>query len=375
MPYEALDFSGSATPVADFSAQATQVKPNIGDHVSAFFRGLGTAPILHPIDAIAGTASAIRHPIDTASQILQSHEQTAGRAAQSFKNGDVVPGVIHAGLAAIPMVGPAIDNYYQQMKDAEAKGDTVGMTEAAGKMIGIGASEEAMRGLSKVAPTAGSVSGAAAKAGAGDISAGVAKAGAGYALSKVPIAGEIGGAILGARPVWEGVKQAGRGVKDAWTAGRKAYLDGKLSDATETNQAISRLKEAYDPDAAPRTDVNLSYPVPQKAQGPNVIPFSKPSQAPEVFEAKARAAKAQELAKWLHSGGISSDDAKAMTADHWNMAAKGAGVNAPSLNTQGQALFYLRQLEAQSHSPQLMQRLQKSGAMNAAEQLRQSMSQ
>ena len=115
--------------------------------------------------------------------------------------------------------------------------------------------------------------------------------------------------------------------------------------------------------------------VPGALPKPTTIPFSESETPSVVFEAQARAEKAQKLAQFLHDGGITADEAKAMTGDHWQMAAKGAGVNAPSLSSQGQAMFELRRLEAASHSPQLIDRLKNSGALPAAQQLQQLMGQ
>jgi hypothetical protein len=112
---------------------------------------------------------------------------------------------------------------------------------------------------------------------------------------------------------------------------------------------------------------------PVEQTGPTVIQPSEAEVPSAVFEAKARAEKAQKLAQFLHDGGITAEEAKGMTGDHWQMAAKGAGVNAPSLASQGQAMFELRKLEAASHSPQLMNRLQSTGAMPVAEQLANSL--
>lgn len=72
----------------------------------------------------------------------------------------------------------------------------------------------------------------------------------------------------------------------------------------------------------------------------------EPATAGAVYEAAARADKANKLADALHKGGIPSADAARMDPDHWEMLSKGLGVKTPSKASIGEALFRLQRLEA-----------------------------
>jgi hypothetical protein len=430
LPADAVDAPAPSITLPSDAVDSAP-KASAGDHVSAFFRGLSSAPIFHPIDAISQGASMLAHPIDTVNQAWQGHEQSVDRALQSFKAGQPVQGVIHEGLSLVPFLGPAIDQHYQEMKDAEAKGDTVGMTEAAGKIVGLGASGEVARRAPDIAAAvpdaANAVADAASKtatftkaaamAGGKDAVVGAAKTAGGAELA---LKGGIVGQFLGVPKVFEGAGQIYRGAKLGIQAGKDA-LSTKIQTASDAASearaaAIARVTDAFDPATAPHTDIQLGQPPIASAQQmpgpqaaapqaqvlspspiqpssapaiapsgvnatnplgakPNVIPFAKPEVASAVYEAAARSEKAQKLAQFLHTADISYDDAKGMDAGHWQLAAKGAGVNAPSVASQGQAMFELKRLEASQPSPQLIERLNQTGAMPAAQQLQQMMGQ
>jgi hypothetical protein len=330
---------------------------------------------------------------------------------------------------------PLIDAAIQSVKDLAHKvanpkeffeQDPVGAVQTYGNILRGGVDAAAsIPGVSEAARTAGTVAKAAAQAGGKDIAAGAGKVAAGAAIpvaaaylpggEAVKVGAEMAGLPVGGKLVVQGGKQIVAGSKAAIQAGRDA-LTAKL------NAAIDRVQGAYDPATAPKTDLQLAAPVnpepsasagPQPMQvpsaippvaraprgpipisprqtimapgssgaalapveqtGPVTIPFSEPETSSAVFQAQARAEKASKLAQFLHDGGITAEEAKGMTGDHWQMAAKGAGVNAPSLASQGQAVFELRRLEAASHSPQLMNRLQSTGSMSVAQQLADSM--
>ena len=104
-----------------------------------------------------------------------------------------------------------------------------------------------------------------------------------------------------------------------------------------------------------------------------VIPFRNSEAPAEVYEGAARAAKVTKLADYMHSQGISAKDAAnpdLMTDKMWTAIAKEAGVNAPSKASIAQTLFQLRKLETPAVSPAYLDRLQKTGALPIAEQLR-----
>lgn len=248
--------------------------------------------------------------------------------------------------------------------------------------------------------------------GTGKVAMGAALPLATHALGVSPgveAAADMAGFQYGSRPlIRSGINQIKQGVqtiKATPQAAQRAALDAKLA----------RLTDAFDPATAGKTDIDLSRPpvagqqpmtgpqpaAPQSASPqpsplaaspgqavmpaspgvtndlgaqPTTIPFSKSEVPSAVYQAAARAQKAKALAKTLFDGGITSEDAKLMTKDHWGQAAQAAGVNAPSLESQGQTMFELRQLEnAQAHSQQLVQRLNSTGAMPAAQQLQQLM--
>jgi hypothetical protein len=286
-----------------------------------------------------------------------------------------------------------------------------------------------------VAPAvAGKVIGATAprvgpfvKAAAPDVATGAAKGATAYTLGHL-IGNEYTSALVGAGGIAAGLQDIFKGVGKGWTAAQKAVATkiATAADAADDARAaaLARVTDAFDPATAPKTDIQLgnqpaqqpSGPIPASRQlpaapqpitagpvadpskvtvttgnplsyggprqlgagpapQPTTIPFSKPDVLSAVYEAAARAEKAQKLAQFLHAGNITAEEAKTMTAGHWQMAAQGAGVDAPSLASQGQAMFELRKLEAAQNSPQLIDRLNQTGAMPAAQQLQQLMGQ
>jgi hypothetical protein len=238
-----------------------------------------------------------------------------------------------------------------------------------------------------VAPAvAGKVIGATAprvgpfvKAAAPDVATGAAKGATAYALGHL-IGNEYTSALVGAGGIAAGLQDIFKGVGKGWTAAQKAVATkiATAADAADDARAaaLARVTDAFDPATAPKTDIQLGNQPAQQPSGPiPAIPFSKPDVPSAVYEAAARAEKAQKLAQFLHAGNITADEAKTMTAGHWQMAAQGAGVDAPSLASQGQAMFELRKLEAAQNSPQLIDRLNQTGAMPAAQQLQQLMGQ
>ncbi len=211
--------------------------PGVGAHISAFLNGLKTAPLLHPIDSIGSIISMARHPIDTAESVVKGFDTSQDRASAAWKSGQYAPAVIHEGLAFLPLIGPAIDQHYQEMKDAEARGDTVGQAEAAGKLIGIGASAELARrapdiiaAAPKVASDAGTAIAGAAKGAfqtAGDIR---------YKDMIVP--GAIGEMIPGVG--WKAGAAIGIGLKFG-----KGAVEGALSDLAAKRATAAATEAAH----------------------------------------------------------------------------------------------------------------------------------
>lgn len=77
----------------------------------------------------------------------------------------------------------------------------------------------------------------------------------------------------------------------------------------------------------------------------------EPETAGAVYEAAARADKANKLADALHKGGIPASDAVRMDAEHWEMLSKSLGLKVPSKASIGEALFRLQRLEAAASKP------------------------
>ncbi len=64
----------------------------------------------------------------------------------------------------------------------------------------------------------------------------------------------------------------------------------------------------------------------------------------ESYQRAARTVKGRALARYLRLGDISLEDAQAMTPEQWQMAADGAGVNAPSPDSVKVAVAELEKL-------------------------------
>lgn len=296
------DVSGQQKPAAS-DPSAKFVPPSLdsykGDapedktarsHVSAFVEGLKTAPILPQNwgGVGKGLLETIQHPLDTA---FQGHEQAVDRSLKAFKSGDPVQGVFHEGLSLIPYIGPVIDQYYQEAKDAQAKGDTVAEWRALGKIVGLGTSGELARrapdiiattpkvanavasGAGKVAEVAGSV-GTGIKAAAPDVAGGMAMAGAGEALAQVPgmeWPARIGMGYPAARLVASGVK---KGV-----AATFANLAAKRALAAE---AVANAQKAAQDAAMAIKGVPAAEPEATSPAAPEVIPPERQLAAPSA---------------------------------------------------------------------------------------------
>lgn len=97
-------------------------------------------------------------------------------------------------------------------------------------------------------------------------------------------------------------------------------------------------------------DVSKARPVapsmPQAIAKANYAGDQHPEVAGAVYEAAGRADKATKLAQALHQGGISHADAVTMDPAHWQAVSKALGINPPSKESIGEALFRLQRLEA-----------------------------
>lgn len=89
----------------------------------------------------------------------------------------------------------------------------------------------------------------------------------------------------------------------------------------------------------------LAQQLRNEMQRSGTLPAEVPPAAPHDFAAAPRAAKAAELGRALHEGGISSEDARLMDQGDWHMLSKGIGSRIPSVDTINAALAHLQQLE------------------------------
>jgi len=87
-------------------------------------------------------------------------------------------------------------------------------------------------------------------------------------------------------------------------------------------------------------------PAPPPPEGAYPLPVTKGA-TPAHYEAAARTVKSRALARLLNGSGISVDDAARMTPEHWDMAAKAAGVKAPSATSVLQVIEEMKKLQGQ----------------------------
>lgn len=383
-------------------------------HAGDLIRGAETAAEQHlpkPVrDWLDSAPQGVKDFVGYGQKPLSKPEVQAGITPQGTAQ-QVGYGLEHAAEYAVPgsaegtLAARAVGNAIRMGGVALAQTENPEEAAGAAAMGGIGTA--ALPGVA-----------AAAKAGGADIAAGAARAGAGYALRKIPVFGPYAAGKLGL----EGGEQFAQGVGKGFRAARQAYLDTKVANVVENNAAMRRLQEAYNPETAPRTNYQLASPVnpapasvqpfepmdrPMPEPGPEAsemslpTPRSRPAKAPSAQPELPQSGKpsatdptasqthytesdAFQMAKWLQRGGATAEDANAFSAGHWNTLAREAGIDPPDLRSQGRVAFYMHHLPSESTvsqeagigvSPQMVQRLQQTGAMPAAQQLRQMMGQ
>lgn len=91
--------------------QSTDPRARIPGLVGAFAEGA-------VVDTVKGLANALRHPIDTATGIVEGHRRTGEQAMESFGKGKNVKGAAEAVMAAIPVVGPMLNEIGNQTNQA-----------------------------------------------------------------------------------------------------------------------------------------------------------------------------------------------------------------------------------------------------------------
>lgn len=84
--------------------------------------GSGLAKNLNPITAIEGLAGAVRHPLDTASSILQANLEQLKKAGADYQQGRYSEMVGHGVAGVLPIIGPS----------AAAAGERIGSGDVAG---------------------------------------------------------------------------------------------------------------------------------------------------------------------------------------------------------------------------------------------------
>jgi hypothetical protein len=91
--------------------------------------------MVNPIEAVKGIASAVAHPIDTATGLIQAQGAQFGKAAEAAKRGGwsgASQALGHAAAGILPIVGPAAANVGEQI----GSGDVAGGLGAGAGLVG-----------------------------------------------------------------------------------------------------------------------------------------------------------------------------------------------------------------------------------------------
>ena len=132
---------------ADARAKVVGKKAPQGPEGSAVGRfASGAAEYLNPVNIVSSAYQAVRHPIDTAGQIIQSQVGEAQKARQLFGEGRYTEAAGHAGAALLPVVGPAA----ARAGEAIASGDIAGGLGQATGLIGTSVLPSAVEGAGRV---------------------------------------------------------------------------------------------------------------------------------------------------------------------------------------------------------------------------------
>lgn len=99
---------------------------------------------LNPIPMIRGAAQMVRHPIDTATAMVQAQGAQFGKAREAFQQGRLSEAVGYGAAGALPLLGPMAAEIGEQA----ASGDVAG---AAGALTGVVAPMAAARPLASAA--------------------------------------------------------------------------------------------------------------------------------------------------------------------------------------------------------------------------------
>jgi hypothetical protein len=216
--------------------------------------------------SVTGAVSTVLHPIDTASAILRDAADEIGKGKAAYEKGDYDRAAEHFKYA-LPVAGPLLRQMRQETDAGDygaALGDITGTVLGAKLLARVPDVPDAAKAAAPIVT-------AAAKAGGKDIVVGGAKAAAGAVLAKSGPLGEIGDVIAGVPIVKSGVKQMGRGARDAFQAGRAEY--NARAAAAQTPAPAPATAPAPAPTPVPA-------PSPAPAPSPVVPPQPPPAAAP-----------------------------------------------------------------------------------------------
>lgn len=119
----------------------------------------GAAESLNPVTMATGLYQAVRHPIQTATDIGKASIDQGKQAYDAYQQGDYSRMVGH-GLGIIPVIGPAAANVGEELRTAlETDGDIAGaLGRATGLVVtaGPGATKQAVKSTARVPVAVGS---------------------------------------------------------------------------------------------------------------------------------------------------------------------------------------------------------------------------
>jgi hypothetical protein len=159
---------GSRLAAAVGEAEASP-EPVQGSALGRFASNAGA--MLNPVTAVKGIAHAVTHPIDTVKGIGSAMVDQAGKARESYDQGDYSRMLGHGVAAAIPVLGPAAAEAGEQIAEGDIAG---GLGRGAGMIAQMGVAPAA-RAVGKSRAVAG-LRGSAADALRASAETGVVKA-------------------------------------------------------------------------------------------------------------------------------------------------------------------------------------------------------
>jgi len=285
--------------------------------------------------------------------IVDSHVEQFEKAKASFKSGDYAAALHHGLGAAIPLIGPAIEQTAEKATTGgrpwEAATDIL-----AAPLLGKGL--EMAPQLAEAAGTAGTALKAGAKAGGAQVATGTAKVGGGAAIAAIPLPSWLKGGAefeLGR----QGIRDIAQGAKTGYNAAKQAFENAKAARLAAAAPAPAEAAASAAPAAAaaPAPAENPAKAAFDKARIPPdwLSPAQAETEAHAANSAKAaadyaaapRKAKVNALADTLH-GEISSEDAAKLSPHEWNRLADALGINRPSPTTVKATIEELQAREA-----------------------------